>query len=198
MIPDLIRLTLRDARGGARALLGLGLPATVLWQALALVVVLSVIVVQLTALMTGALAVPEGEEAMNRLLLSPVVLGLVQVALFVVMVFAIHWVGRGFGGTGEFEGALAVVAWLQFLLVCLQVVQMGLLLVAPLVAALAGLAGVAGFFYLLTQFVTVLHGFRRAGMVFVMILVTMFALTFVLSLVLTLLGVVLVGASPDA
>ena len=46
------------------------------------------------------------------------------------------------------------------------------------------------FLWLLTNFVAVLHGFRSLGMVFVMIVVSAFAVTFVLSIVMSILGIV--------
>jgi hypothetical protein len=47
--------------------------------------------------------------------------------------------------------------------------------------------------WLLTNFVAVIHGFRSLGQVFVMILVSLFVLAFVLSILLTLVGVTVPG-----
>lgn len=193
-LPELMRRTVSDPQGAARQIIAMELPASALWQALVLVVVLSVIAAQITTM----LMVPAGDEALlPALFTSPILLGFVQGSILVLMVFGIHWVGRSFGGTGAFEDAIAVVVWLQFLLVCLQVVQGLLGLVAPALSGLVGIAALVGFFWLLTQFIMVLHGFQSAALVFVGIIVSMLAATFGLSIILTLMGITLTGEVPN-
>ena len=196
-IGEMIRETFRDPREAARTIMGLDLPATVLWQALFLVVVLSVLTAQVTGLMTGAYSGGGAEMLLPGFLGSPLTMGFVQGALLVVMVFAVYWIGRSFGGWGSFEASIALVTWLQFLLVCLQVGQAVASLILPPLAGLIGLAGVVIFFWLLTVFVCELHGFQSSGMVFVTILVSMLAIIFALSLVLAIIGVVFVGEVPN-
>jgi len=67
------------------------------------------------------------------------------------------------------------------------------------IAALAVLPGLVGliavvsiglFFWLLVNFIAVLHGFRSLGMVFLMTLASGSAIAFLLALVLTSLGLV--------
>jgi hypothetical protein len=191
-IPALIRQTLADPRGAARRIIGMDLPASVLWEALALVVVLSALAAQLAALMLGA----GGEMMPGGFPASPLLMGLVQGAILVVMVFAIHLIGRSLGGQGRLEDSIAAVAWLQFLLVCLQIVQTGAAVVSPALSGFVGLLGVVAFFWLLTQFVMVLHGFQSAAMVFVMIVLSLLGVTFVVSMILAILGVAVVGEMP--
>jgi hypothetical protein len=200
LLPTLIRQTLTDPRAAAHRIIGFQLPSHVLWQGMALVVALSVIAAQLTAflLAPSATDTTAGQEMlMPTFFSSPFLMGFIQGAILVMMVFAVHWIGRAMGGTGQFPDAIALVVWLQFLLVCLQVVQALLGMVAPGFSGLVGLLGIGLFFYLLSQFVLVLHGFQSAALVFVMILVSLLGLTFVLSVVLTLLGIVVVGEAPS-
>ena len=200
MISDLIRQTFADPRGAAQRIIGMELPIATLWQALALVIVLSVIAAQVTAMLLApaGMAPDMGAEAMGPGFgISPLTLGLLQGAILILMVFCVHWIGRALGGTGRLEDAVALVAWLQFLLVCLQVVQAFLGLAIPGLSALVGLAGLVVFFWLLTQFVMVLHGFGSAGMVFVMIVVSLLAVTFALSILLSILGVAFLGEVQD-
>ena len=197
LIPGLVRQSLREPRAAARAVIGSGVPAPILWEALALVVVLSTILAQVTTMLTPSEDALAGDPMMPLVLYSPMLLGVIQGCLLVMMVFAVHWVGRTFGGRGAFEGALAVVVWLQFLLVCLQVVQTLAMVILPGLGGLIAIVGVVLFFWLLTQFVCVLHGFESAGMVFVMILVSMLALTFALSILLSIVGILFMGASPN-
>ena len=93
------------------------------------------------------------------------------------------------GGTGSFEETILIVAWLQFVMICLQVVQTGVLLLSTPVAEIFGLLGILLFLWLLTNFVAVLHGFSSLFQVFVMILVSAFGIAFGLSMILTLIGV---------
>lgn len=193
LIPGLIRQSFTDPKGTAKRLIALDLPAPVLWEALALVVALSAIAAQVSSLLLSG----PGGQALMPFATSPMLVGFVQGAILVIMVFAVHWIGRSFGGVGRLEDSIVSVAWLQFLLVCLQVLQLGVGFVSPALSGLIGLAGVIVFFWLLTQFVMVVHAFESAAMVFVMIVVSLLAITFALSLVLSILGFALPGGPPN-
>jgi hypothetical protein len=174
--------SVKNPREGAAEILALGVPREALWPALALVVVLSILLANVTALLLAgdaAVAMPVG----------PAATGFIQLALLVVMVFAVFWIGRAMGGTGSFEESVLIVAWLQFIMVCLQVVQAGILVISTPVAEIFGLLGVLVFLWLLTNFVAVLHGFSSLFQVFLMILVSAFGIAFGLSIILTLIGV---------
>lgn len=177
--------TVQNPREGASEVLSLGLPRDALWTAVALVVVLSILLSQFSALMMGA----SGAAPMAGIRISPVMGGLVQLGLLVGMAAAIHLVGRAMGGSGSFPEALLLMAWLQFIMICVQVVQLLAILVIPPLTGIIFILGLVLFLWLLTNFVAVLHGFRSLAQVFVMILVTAFAIAFFLSLVLTILGV---------
>ncbi|RVT85229.1 YIP1 family protein [Rhodobacteraceae bacterium CCMM004] len=164
----------------------LQLPREVLWQALLLVVVLSVLLAEVSAMLflsTGTV------EADAQMIISPAVFGVVQFSLLVAMIFAIHYVGRAMGGTGDFAGAILLVVWLQFVMVCLQVVQSVAMFVMPPLAGLVLIAGLVLFMWLLTNFVAELHGFDGLGKVFAMILFTMLGFALGLTFLMTLLGV---------
>jgi hypothetical protein len=175
--------TVKNPRQGATELLSLGIPREALWPALALVVVLSILLAQMTSLLVT------GGMGMAGMPVGPAATGFIQLLLLVVMIFAVFWIGRSMGGTGSFEEAVLLVAWLQFIMVCLQVVQAVALLILPPVAGLIGIAGLFLFLWLLTNFVAVLHGFSSLIQVFVMILVSAFGIAFGLSIILTLIGV---------
>jgi hypothetical protein len=175
--------TVRNPREGATELLSLGVPREALWPALALVVVLSILFAQVTSLLMT------GQAGMGGMPIGPAATGFIQLLLLVVMVFAIFWIGRAMGGSGSFEEAILLVAWLQFIMVCLQVVQAAALLILPPVAGLIGVAGLVLFLWLLTNFIAVLHGFSSLVQVFIMILVAAFGIAFGLSIILTLIGV---------
>lgn len=180
--------TLRNPRAAAARIIAENLPAAVLWTMLVAVVAVSVVLGQ------GSLLVATGGAAVdNPYLANPLVMWGLQCALLVVMVHAIHHIGRAMGGQGVFEDTLALVVWLQFVMACLQVVQTAALFILPPVADIIGVVGLVVFLWLLTQFIAAAHGFTRLGVVFVMILVSAFGITFLLSIVLSMLGIVVPG-----
>ena len=193
MMPSLNQLlmmvgrSLRNPREGAEEVLALGVPREGLWPILGLVVVLSVMLAEIT----GLIAVSTAGEQMEitGILANPAMAGALQLVLLVVMVVAVHRVGRAMGGTGSFEESLLLMSWLQFIMVVIQVFQTAALMIAPPLAGLVGIFALVLFFWLLTHFVAVIHGFTSLAQVFVMILVSGFAISFALMLVLAILGV---------
>jgi hypothetical protein len=181
--------TIKNPREGAEEVLALGIPREALWSLLLLVLVLSIILGQITTLLVASAA----GVTIGGPLANPMVTGMLQLALLLVTIFAIHFIGRGFGGTGNLGETILLVAWLQFVMVCIQVVQTAFMLFLPPVRSLLGIVGLVLFLWLLTNFIAVIHGFRSLGQVFVMILVSMFVLAFALSILLTLAGITVPG-----
>lgn len=163
-------------------------PPPVLWLAFALVVVISVLLGQVTLMLLAQdapIALP--------ILASPFAMGIVQAVLLVASLYAIFLIGRAMGGEGRLEDILALLVWLQFVMICLQVVQTAAMVILPLLGDLLGLAGLVIFLWLLTNFTAAAHGFRSLALVFVMICVSAFALTFLFSLLLAVLGIGMPG-----
>ena len=181
----LLRLTLSDPRGAARRVMALPLPLGARWQALALVIVLSMLFGQAAALMLAG----EGVDA--------TALGLIQAAALLTLVYAVYIVGRLMGGRGVFEDGLILVAWLQGVMVAVQLAQIVALLILPPLTGLLGFLGFALFLWLLTNFVAELHGFSSLGRVFGMILLTLFGVAIVLAIVLQMLGITPPGGMTD-
>lgn len=172
--------TVKNPREGAEEILSLGIPRQALGILLLLVIVLSIILGQLTeiVLMRG-----------QGMFIGPIMAGVVQFLALGLIIAAVHVIGRAMGGTGTFPETVLLVAWLQFVMVCLQVIQTLAILILPGLAGLIGIVGFALFFWLLTNFVAVVHGFRSLPLVFVMILVSAFGIAFALSIVLVMSGV---------
>ncbi|MEX3015249.1 Yip1 family protein [Gymnodinialimonas hymeniacidonis] len=187
---NMVRDTISDPRRGAEMVLALNLPRSALWLAFALTIVFSMI---LAVLVTFVLGTPEEGPLTGR---TPVALGLLQGAFLFLAVHAVTHIGRIFGGTGSFEGALALITWLQFIFIVLQVLQLMVALIAPPLAAVISLLAIVLFFWLLSHFVTVLHGFTSVGQVFLMTLLSFMVILFTLSLVLSLLGLGLPTGTP--
>ena len=180
--------TLRDPRAAATRVMAETLPASVLWTMLIVVVAVSVVLGQGSLILVAG-----GTVTDNPYLANPMVMWGLQCALLFVMVHAIHRIGRAMGGAGVFEDTLALVVWLQFVMACLQVVQTGALFILPPVADLIGIVGLVIFLWLLTHLTAAAHGFTQLGPVFLMILISAFGITFLLSLVLAMLGIVVPG-----
>ena len=179
------RDTVANPREGAETVLALGLPRRALWLAFALVIVLSMLLGDILYLLAG---LPQGGPLTGPMGASPVVMGGLQAGFLYLMAHAITQIGRLFGGTGRFEEALALIIWLQFIFLCVQVVQLIALVALPPVAGLITILALGLFLWLLVNFIAALHGFTSLGMVAVMTILSAFALLFALSLVLTLLG----------
>ncbi|MEM9524052.1 MAG: Yip1 family protein [Pseudomonadota bacterium] len=154
--------TLRAPRQGARQVLNLGLTPAVLWQLVILVVVLGVLLGWLTL----AFLVPQTQGSPFSLFRSPLALGIVQGSILVLMIFGTYWIGRAFGGAGDFEGTMAVMVWLQVILLMVQLVQTIAFLLVPPLGALIGYLALVMTIWLFVNFVAELHGFESLGMVF--------------------------------
>lgn len=181
-LAGLMRLTLRSPRRGAAAVLAMKLPTPARWVAFWLMVVGSALGVHLSFVLQPA----ELQEVVGHLMSSPFRTALMQGVVMLVSVIAMAQVGRWFGGRGRFDDALILAAWLQAILLALQVVQLVALLILPPLADLLGLVALFLMFWLLTEFVAELHGFRSAVLVFIGILVTAVVLLFGVAFVLAL------------
>jgi hypothetical protein len=188
---SLVVQTVKSPQEGASTILSFGLPREVLVQLLTLVVVLSVLMGQLGVVAMGG-GMQDGAMT-GPFVMSPVMATFIQFALLVVLVGAVHVIGRALGGRGSFEEALALVTWLQFILLSLQVVQIVALVVFPMLGAVIGLASVALFLWLLVNFVAVIHGFSSLGLVFAGVLISAFGILFAMSLLLAMLGLSIPG-----
>lgn len=184
----LLRLSVQDPQRGARVVLGLGLSIQTRWTAFALMVVGSAIAIHVSF----ALQAAEINQDFGPLMASPFRTSLLQGLVLLTAVAAIHVVGRALGGRGRFDDSLLLVAWLQFVLLCVQVVQIAAQILFPMLAAVLGLLAMALTLWLLTHFVVVLHGFTSAIRVFFGIILAaillVLALAFGLAIVLGPIG----------
>jgi len=179
----LARETVADPRSGAAEVLRLAPPRPAVWLAFALMIVVSLFLGEAVGLLVG---LPEDGPLTGR---SPIALGLIQGAFLFLIVHAITHIGRLFGGTGGFDGALVLMTWLQFIFLLVQLVQLAAMLLVPPLAGLITIAALGLFFWLLVNFIAVLHGFTSTLQVFVMTMLSFVGLIFILSVVLSILGV---------
>ncbi|KPQ18510.1 MAG: Yip1 domain membrane protein [Rhodobacteraceae bacterium HLUCCO18] len=188
----LARDTVSNPREGANTVLSFAPERQALWLMFVLVIVLSLLLREFVAVFAGF---PMDGPITGPMQGSTLALGLVMAGFLYLTMHAVHRIGQFFGGTGSFEETALLVIWLQFILICLQVIQIATLFILPPVAGLITIVAIALYVWLLVNFIAVLHGFTSLGMVFVATLLSGFALLFAFSLVLTLLGL---GVAPPA
>ena len=178
-VAALMRLTLTRPAEAAQAVLGLGVAREHHWTLFLLAITLSGAVWQLTVLVLQPEA-PEGASVPSGLTATAV-----AGASILTLTAAIRWIGRLAGGDGAFEDVMLLVIWFQFVLVALQLVELGAMLVAPALGSVVFFAVAGVTLWVLTHFIAVVHGFRSLGRVFLGMVLAIFALAFVLSLLLT-------------
>ena len=181
--------TVRSPREGAAWVMTFQMPRAERWLLLLLITVLSVIMAHIS----GLLLLSQTDVFMGQILASPFVSTILQMSLLVITVFIIFWMGRAMGGQGGFGDTILLVAWLQFIMGCLQVIQLFAMITIPALGSLLGVVGLVMFFWLLTNFVAELHGFQSLGQVFAMVIVALIGLAFAMSILLTLIGVSITG-----
>ena len=178
------RDTIRAPQEAAQAVLALNLPRNVLWLGLALVITLSTLVASAVLLMVP---MPEAGAGVPM----PVVMGIVQAVFLVLVSLGIAVIGARFGGKGDFDGALALMVWLQAVFLVVQAFQIVAIAIGlSVLADIVSLASIPLFFWLMAQFVTVLHGFSSVWKTFWAIIMFLIAFAFLLSLVVTSFGLV--------
>ena len=183
---SMARDTVSAPRDGARRGLALGLPVHVAWNALALMAVGSALLTHLSYLLSP----PPKQDFFAQAMSSPFRTFVLQGAVMAAGAWAMFAAGTARGGTGSLSGAISLVAWLQFVLLLLQVAQLVAQVILPPLAGIIGFAGVVLFFWLLTAFVMELHGFRSA----LVTLLGIVAVMFLLGLVAATLLSILIGA----
>lgn len=178
------RDTIRAPQEAAQAVLALNLPRNVLWLGLALVITLSTLLASAVLLMVP---MPEAGAGVPM----PIVMGIVQAVFLVLVSLGIAVIGARFGGKGDFDGALALMVWLQAVFLVVQAFQIAAIAIGlSVLADIVSLASIPLFFWLMAQFVTVLHGFSSVWKTFWAIIMFLIAFAFLLSLVVTSFGLV--------
>ena len=164
-LADLVWQTIRAPRRTAERILALDLSMLSAWEALALGALVTVIL--MVGLLLSSPGIPtDPEQSMIWSPYSgPVAMAVSQFINSVLTVFAVLWIGRLFGGQGRLKGAVVLVAWHQIFLLCLALASMVMGALIPPSQSLLFLVLIGFFFYVLAQFICVLHGFRNGALV---------------------------------
>lgn len=171
----------------ARAIIAMRLPREAAWLGLALVTVLSVLLV---GLMNALVPPPEGAALIE---VTPLTYALILGGSLVITIFALHLTGQMLGGNGELLDLLALVVWLQMLMLGLQVVQAAIVLLAPLLGGLFMIVTVALSLWVLVNFVNEAHGFDSLGRAVLTLVAALIGVGVGLSVLLGLIGAGVTG-----
>lgn len=186
----LARESVFNPRLAARAILRMGLPMKVLRQALLLVSILT------DLLMFAELAAGGGATfLLGTAVPDPIALAGMQFASLVVTSLALYGIGRMFGGRGDLAGAMALVIWMQVIMLGFGLAQTVAYFLLPGLGNALGLASIVMMLWLLTQFTLELHGFTNAWLVFLGIIAGALVLVFGLSFLLMAFGVFVPGVA---
>lgn len=177
----------RDPAGTAQWLKVFAFGRGTLYAMGALVIVLSVLLLEL-----GVLLSPTDAEILRA---TPFTLCIILGASLVMMVFAVQMTGQMLGGQGRFGAALLLVIWWQAMALVIQVAQTVAMLVFPPLAGLVTLVGLAWLVFALLHFVNVLHGFGSLPKALATVAIGIVGISFGLALLLSLIGVTLQGGT---
>ena len=150
--------------------MALRLTASEAWIALAASAIVATLLTTIMQMALGRVSDAGAEDIFNR----PFLLAASQFGVMGFGAFLMWRVGRFFGGTGTFAQALSLMAWLQVVLILLNLAEVVLLLVLPVLAPLIFIALFLALFYLLTHFTATLNGFTSLIKTLIAILLTSF------------------------
>ncbi|WP_371055497.1 MULTISPECIES: YIP1 family protein [unclassified Rhodosalinus] len=181
--------TIRDPREAGRRILAMEVPSDALWMALALAVVLNAGLFGLS----NELAPPPPDVPVGTV--SPVAFALFLFTGVLATVFAVYRVGRALGGEASFHGTMALLVWLQFLRVLVQAALLVLVPLVPVLAAIVVIAAAVIGFWILLNFIDVAHGYDNIFKSLGVLVLSVLAMAFGLSLLLALFGGSFLGVS---
>ena len=178
-----VKNTLADPAAVARQVMGLALTEAEAWMALAATAIAATLLTVLMQFILGPVLDPSVRDLFDR----PFVLAFSQLSVMAFGALLMWRLGKVFGGTGTFAQALSLVAWLEVVLILLQLAEVVLILVLPGLAPVVGIASLFVLLYLLTHFTAALNGFRSLAKTLIAILLSAFGTLLLISLVLVFL-----------
>lgn len=181
---ELVVDSLFRPRRSAQRILAMGLPGDFLLQAAVMVACAGVVLGYLAVQMS-----PAGIDMISAAILgNPLIGAAAQLAIMALIVLLTVYIGRLFGGTGGAPGALALVVWLNAMMVLIQAVQLVALVLFPPLAAILAILTVFWVLWTYASFVAELHGFQNPAIVLGAVVLTSIVLFFATAMVLAILG----------
>lgn len=174
--------TLQDPEAAARGIIQLRFSRIVLLQATLVVVIINAVLLALL----WKIAPPPAEMPLANI--SPLQFTALNCIGMVILASALARAGHLFGGTGNFDQALMLLIWLQAVGLTLDVAQIVLLLVSPLISALFSLAAVFVLLRCFVIFIKVLHNFDGLGRALFTVVIALIGTLFIAGILLAILG----------
>ncbi|MFO1141071.1 MAG: YIP1 family protein [Amaricoccus sp.] len=187
---QLILDTLLHPRAAARQVLAMPISPGQLVEAAVAVTCIGMILGYAAVAMS-----PDAIEISVPVLDYPLLGALAQLAIMAVMAFLTVRIGRLFGGRGSLNGAVALVVWLNAMMVLIQALQLVALAIAPPVAAVIAIATMIWIFWAYANFVAELHGFGNPFIVLGAVVLTAIVLFFGMAMLFAILGFTPQGTS---
>lgn len=188
---ELLIDSLRRPRAAARRVLDARVPAPQLLEAAALVAIVGVVLGYLALRLS-----PEALDVVSAAVIHNPLLGVAaQLAVMAVSVFLTVRIGRLFGGKGTTDGALALVVWLNAVMVAIQLVQLAALALAPPLATGLAIATIVWALWAFANFVAELHGFQNPFIVLAVVVLTTIVVFFATAMLAAILGLTPQGAA---
>lgn len=180
---DLGLETIRAPRLVARHLMGIRMSREALLTAFALVVVAN------AALFGVGLVLDPPPSGVPVFLASPVGYLLVEAVSLAGTIMALTWVGRLLGGAGRMADVALLLIWLQALNIAVQAVTTLALLALPVLAGLIVMLAFGIGLWIMVNFIDEAHGLGSPFKAFLVLVLSVVALGFVLSVILVFAGV---------
>lgn len=187
---DLFVETVRDPAAAARRILSVRLATNTLWLALALATVLNTIAFQVSNMVVTA---TQPMMPMMPPMMAPGPVMIMLVSVLIVTVFAMTWLGQSMGGTGTLARVLALVTWLQFMRLGVQVAAIAVLVISPGLANMAMFAAGLYGLYIMVHFMNEAHEFNSLGKAASMIVFGVIGLAFGMAIILTVINAASIG-----
>jgi hypothetical protein len=182
---ELLIDSLKRPRAAARRVLDVGIPTPQLVEAAVLVAVVGVVLGYLALLMS-----PEAVDVVSAAVIHNPLLGAAaQLAVMAVAVFLTVRIGRLFGGKGTTAGALALVVWLNAVMVLIQAAQLVALAVLPPLATVLAIATILWALWAFANFIAELHGFQNPFIVLAVVVLTAIVVFFATAMFFAILGI---------
>ncbi|MFY0595802.1 MAG: hypothetical protein JXQ85_05185 [Cognatishimia sp.] len=174
--------TIKAPKQAARQVLALELDGPTIWQGLALATILNAVVFVVTIL-----AFPPAAPPMV-LTISPVTLAVMFFTSMSIGTISLFWGGRIVGGIASFNDLLALVTWLQYMRLAVQLGGFVLMIAAPSVALLLTSLALLYGVWILLNFIYEAQGFDSFGKAMANLLLGFVGLVFIFSILISFLG----------
>lgn len=182
MWKELFVNTIKAPKVAAQQVLALNFDRPTIWQGLALATILNAVVFVLTIM-----AFPPAAPPM-ALTISPVTLAVLFFASMSIGTLSLYWGGKFIGGVASFNDLLALVTWLQYMRLAVQLGGFVLMIAAPSVALLLTSLALLYGVWILLSFIFVAQGYETFGKAMANLLIGFVGLVFLFSALISFLG----------